>query len=112
MRSTNLARLGQVAARMPVPVVKRNAGRFPNDVMLQLISEEFLSLKSKLGTSSWCGRRRATRVALSDHGSSRPVGITDHGSIELTDHGAAMLPAFLGVTRVGEKVLDKDKNFL
>ena len=33
--------------------VKRNINRFPNDFYFQLETEEFLNLKSQIGTSSW-----------------------------------------------------------
>ena len=61
MLSTDLARLYQVAPRVLVQAVKRNADRFPEDFMFQLSSDEFRNLKSQIVTSNWvvsAGRRR------------------------------------------------------
>jgi hypothetical protein len=40
--------------------VKRNAERFPADIMFQLAGDEFWDLKSQIVISSWDGLRRAT----------------------------------------------------
>jgi hypothetical protein len=66
--STDLARLYQVAPRVLVQAVKRNADRFPNDFMFQLSNEEFHNLKSQFVTSSWGGLRRATPYAFTEQG--------------------------------------------
>jgi hypothetical protein len=68
MLSTDLARLYQVAPRVLVQAVKRNADRFPNDFMFQLSNEEFHNLKSQFVTSSWGGLRRATPYAFTEQG--------------------------------------------
>lgn len=68
MLSTDLARLYQVAPRVLVQAVKRNAVRFPDDFMFQLSSEEFRNLKSQIVTSSWGGLRRATPYAFTEQG--------------------------------------------
>ncbi len=68
MLSTDLARLYQVAPRVLVQAVKRNADRFPNDFMFQLTSPEFQNLKSQIVTSSWGGVRRATPYAFTEQG--------------------------------------------
>ncbi|MFH0989178.1 MAG: ORF6N domain-containing protein [bacterium] len=68
MLSTDLARLYQVAPRVLVQAVKRNADRFPIDFMFQLSSEEFLTLKSQIVTSSWGGLRRAIPYAFTEQG--------------------------------------------
>ncbi|MFQ5799170.1 MAG: ORF6N domain-containing protein [Bacteroidota bacterium] len=68
MLSTDLARLYQVAPRVLVQAVKRNAVRFPEDFMFQLTSEEFQNLKSQIVTSSWGGVRRATPYAFTEQG--------------------------------------------
>jgi hypothetical protein len=68
MLSTDLARLYQVAPRVLVQSVKRNADRFPNDFMFQLTLEEFQNLKSQIVTSSWGGLRRATPYAFTEQG--------------------------------------------
>lgn len=68
MPSTDLARLYQVAPRVLVQAVKRNADRFPNDFMFQLTSPEFQNLKSQIVTSSWGGLRRATPYTFTEQG--------------------------------------------
>jgi hypothetical protein len=68
MLSTDLARLYQVAPRVLVQAVKRNAVRFPDDFMFQLTREEFGNLKSQIVTSSWGGLRRATPYAFTEQG--------------------------------------------
>jgi len=59
MLSTHLAELYEVEPRILVRAVKRNIGRFPEDFMFQLNSEEFANLKSQIGISSWGGIRIA-----------------------------------------------------
>jgi len=68
MLSTDLERLYQVAPRVLVQAVKRNAERFPEDFMFQLSPEEFRNLKSQIVTSSWGGLRRATPYAFTEQG--------------------------------------------
>lgn len=68
MLSTDLARLYQVAPRLLVQAVKRNADRFPVDFMFQLTSKEFLNLKSQIVISSWGGLRRAAPYAFTEQG--------------------------------------------
>jgi hypothetical protein len=68
MLSTDLARLYQVAPRVLVQAVKRNADRFPSDFMFQLTPEEFQNLKSQIVTSSWGGSRRALPYAFTEQG--------------------------------------------
>jgi len=68
MLSTDLARLYQVAPRVLVQSVKRNAERFPPDFMFQLGSREFHILKSQIVTSSWGGLRRAAPYAFTEQG--------------------------------------------
>lgn len=68
MLSTDLARLYQVAPRVLVQAVKRNADRFPEDFMFQLTPGEFKNLKSQIVTSSWGGLRRAAPYAFTEQG--------------------------------------------
>ena len=68
MLSTHLGELYDVAPRVLVQAVKRNASRFPDDFMFQLSSEEFRNLKSQIVTSSWGGLRRATPYAFTEQG--------------------------------------------
>ena len=68
MLSTDLARLYQVAPRVLVQAVKRNADRFPIDFMFQLTSREFQNLKSQIVISSWGGLRRAIPYAFTEQG--------------------------------------------
>jgi hypothetical protein len=48
----------------------RNRKRFPDEFLFELTAEEFASLKSRLATSSWGGRRK------------RPLAFTEHGAIQ------------------------------
>jgi hypothetical protein len=57
MLDFDLANLYQVETRRLNEQVKRNTGRFPEDFMFQLESEEWNNLKSQIATSSWGGRR-------------------------------------------------------
>ena len=68
MLSTDLAHLYQVAPRVLVQAVKRNADRFPVDFMFQLTSKEFQNLKSQIVISSWGGLRRAIPYAFTEQG--------------------------------------------
>ena len=54
----DLAKLYGVETKRLNEQVKRNIGRFPEDFMFQLTSEEFKILKSQFATSSWGGRRK------------------------------------------------------
>ena len=55
MLDSDLARLYECAngTKTINQAVKRNINRFPNDFYFQLEEEEFLNLKSQIGTSSW-----------------------------------------------------------
>ena len=55
MLDSDLARLYECAngTKTINQAVKRNINRFPNDFYFQLEAEEFLNLKSQIGTSSW-----------------------------------------------------------
>ncbi|HLG42171.1 MAG TPA: ORF6N domain-containing protein [Planctomycetota bacterium] len=68
MLSPHLAELDGVEPRSPVPAVKRNLDRFPNDFMVQLTPREFEKLKSQIVISSWGGLRRGTPLAFTEHG--------------------------------------------
>lgn len=59
MLSQHLAELYEVEPRVLNQAVKRNIGRFPEDFMFQLSSDEFANLKSQFVTSSWGGIRTA-----------------------------------------------------
>ncbi len=68
MLSTDLARLYEVEPRALIQAVRRNAERFPFDLMFQLSAREFTNLKSQIVTSSWGGLRRATPYAFTEQG--------------------------------------------
>jgi hypothetical protein len=53
MLSMDLAELYEVAPKVLMQAVKRNAERFPPDFMFQLTLQEFTNLKSQIVTSSW-----------------------------------------------------------
>lgn len=62
MLDSDLAKLYQVETKRLNEQVKRNHGRFPEDFMFQLTSEQWESLKSQNATSSWGGRRTLPHV--------------------------------------------------
>ncbi|MDR9374501.1 MAG: ORF6N domain-containing protein [Schleiferiaceae bacterium] len=62
MLDSDLAKLYQVETKRLNEQVKRNHGRFPEDFMFQLTSEQWESLKSQNATSSWGGRRTLPNV--------------------------------------------------
>lgn len=51
MLDSDLAKLYGVETKVLNQAVRRNLKRFPNDFMFQLISEEYLFLKSQIVTS-------------------------------------------------------------
>ena len=53
----DLAALYEVETKALNHAVKRNRGRFPDDFMFQLTTEEFDNLRYQFGTSRWGGRR-------------------------------------------------------
>ncbi len=67
MLDSDLAELYQVETRRLNEQIKRNAGRFPEDFMFRLTSEEWKNLKSQFATSSWGGRRKEPNV-FTEHG--------------------------------------------
>jgi hypothetical protein len=68
MLSQHLAELYGVSASALNQAVKRNAGRFPDDFMFQLSTEEFESLKSQIVISNRGGIRRALPYAFTEQG--------------------------------------------
>lgn len=75
MLSMDLAELYQVAPKVLVQSVKRNAERFPHDFMFKLTLQESTSLKSQFVTSSWCGIRRASPYAFTEQGMAMLSGV-------------------------------------
>lgn len=62
MLDKDLADFYGVATRNLNKAVSRNLGRFPDDFMFQLTTEEFNHLKFHFGTSRWGGTRKRPRV--------------------------------------------------
>ena len=58
MLDRDLAELYEVETRVLNQAVNRNTGRFPEEFMFQLTSNEFEILKSQIVTSSWGGTRK------------------------------------------------------
>ena len=58
MLDSDLAALYGVITANLNKAAKRNAERFPDDVMFRLDAEEVVNLKFQFGISSWGGRRR------------------------------------------------------
>ena len=82
MFDADLAALYGVETRALVQAVKRNAERFPQDVMFQLTEKEAEHLRSQFVTSSWGGRR--------------------YNPYAFTEHGVAMLSSVLRSKRAVE----------
>ncbi|MCD6328994.1 MAG: ORF6N domain-containing protein [Candidatus Cloacimonetes bacterium] len=57
MLDSDLAELYGVETKQLKRAVRRNIDRFPDDFMFELTFEEYESLRSQFGTSSWGGRR-------------------------------------------------------
>ena len=74
MLSMDLAELYEVEPRILIQAVKRNAERFPPDVMFQLTLQEFTNLKSQFVISSW-GGRRALPYAFTEQGVAMLSGV-------------------------------------
>jgi hypothetical protein len=68
MLDEHLADLYGVETKALIQAVKRNAGRFPEDFMFQLSSEEWSSLRSQIVTSNGRGGRRYAPYAFTEHG--------------------------------------------
>ena len=62
MIDSDLAELYGVETKRINEAVKNNPDKFPEDFYFELIDEEVEILKSKFSTSSWGGRRKATKV--------------------------------------------------
>ena len=58
----DLADLYEVSTGNLNKAVSRNIGRFPEDFMFRLTTEEFENLKFHFGTSSWGGTRKLPRA--------------------------------------------------
>ena len=68
MLDADLAQLYGVPTKALVRAVKRNAERFPPDLMFQLDSKETLALRRQAGTSSSWGGRRYLPYAFTEQG--------------------------------------------
>lgn len=68
MLSHDLAVLYGVEPKVLMQAVRRNAERFPDDFVFQLIKHEVVNLKSQFVTSSWGGARRALPYAFTEQG--------------------------------------------
>lgn len=66
---TDLAALYGVETRRLNEQVRRNLGKFPEDFIFEVTTEEASNLKSHFATSSWGGRRKL------------PLAFTEHGAI-------------------------------
>jgi hypothetical protein len=81
MLDADLAQLYGVETRALVQAVKRNVGRFPDDFMFQLSSQEFADLRSQ------------TVISSADHGGRRTAPYA------FTEQGVAMLSSVLSSPR-------------
>ena len=62
MLDSDLAKLYEVETKRINEAVKNNPDKFPEDFYFELTFEESEILRSKFSTSSWGGRRKATKV--------------------------------------------------
>jgi hypothetical protein len=67
MLDRDLAELYRVETKQLKRQVRRNLGRFPEDFMFELTTEENEDLRSQSGTSSW-GGARYTSMAFTEQG--------------------------------------------
>jgi hypothetical protein len=84
MLDADLAELYGVETKAFNQAVKRNAERFPEDFMFQLISEEFADLRCQIDTSSL-----RSQIVTSNNPPGR--GGRRHLPYAFTEHGALML---------------------
>jgi len=68
MLDEHLADLYGVETKVLIQAVKRNSGRFPEDFMFQLSTEEWALLRSQTVTSKGRGGRRYAPYAFTEHG--------------------------------------------
>ena len=68
MLDEHLADLYGVETKVLIQAVKRNSGRFPQDFMFQLSTEEWALLRSQTVTSKGRGGRRYAPYAFTEHG--------------------------------------------
>jgi ORF6N domain len=67
----DLANMYGIETKVLKQAVRRNIGRFPEDFMFELTSEETQNLRSQIVTSSWGGSRYP------------PFAFTEHGAVML-----------------------------
>ncbi len=67
MLDADLAKLYEVETKYLKRQVRRNIDRFPEDFMFELTEQEYASLRSQFGTSSWGGSRYVP-MAFAEHG--------------------------------------------
>ena len=72
MLDADLAKLYEVETKYLKRQVRRNIDRFPEDFMFELTEQEYASLRSQFGTSSWGGSRYV------------PMAFTEHGILMLS----------------------------
>jgi hypothetical protein len=101
MLDLDLAALYGVATKVLNQAVRRNRGRFPNDFMFQLTTEELLILKSQFVTSSskGIGARPAGKDSSQIVTSSKRHGGRRYRPYAFTEQGVAMLSSILNSDR-------------
>jgi hypothetical protein len=97
MLDLDLAALYGVATKVLNQAVRRNAGRFPDDFMFQLTTEEILNLRSQIVTSSsqGIGGQAAGKKWSQIVASSKKHGGTRYRPYAFTEQGVAMLSSVL-----------------
>ena len=101
MLDLDLAALYGVATKVLNQAVRRNRGRFPNDFMFQLTTEELLILKSQFVTSSskGIGAQPAGKDSSQIVTSSKRHGGRRYRPYAFTEQGVAMLSSILNSDR-------------
>lgn len=93
MLDADLAGLYGVETRALIQAVKRNQKRFPDDFMIQLTDEEWLSLRSQNVISNGRGGRRYAPYVFTEHGALMLSSILN--SDTAADVGVVIVRAFV-----------------
>jgi len=111
----DLAELYGVETKHLKRAVRRHINRFPEDFMFQLSKEEFRSLRSHFGTSSW-GGTRYTPMAFTEQGVAMLSSVLN--SDQAVEVNIAIIRAFVQLRKIMEshkeirrKLADLERRF-
>ncbi len=83
MLDSDLAKLYGTSTKRLNEQVRRNRGRFPDDLMFQLTKEEWDCLRSQIATSkTGRGGRRVPPYAFTEHGATAVSAVVFHADRE------------------------------